>query len=406
MNSDRIKQISVRGLRCLEDVTLDLGEMTVLVGENGSGKSSIVEACELLRRAGFEQFVTELNRVHGGLFLLLRYDAPRLELGVEIEGDGPRLSYRIAVTSNGGGAVNVEEEHLDLGPYEGYAEPLHLIDRTPHSAKLYSGPKGLVDVSTVPFQLLLHTATGAFTPHPGFERTRNALRGIDVHIPFDTLAHWVARATGRRSPLREESLVEPTDRLERLGSNLVNAFNALKNEFGDVHWRETMELVRLGLGHEVESVNVRTGLGGGSAALSIKVDGRDKQFPLTALADGWLAYLGFVALFRLGGDRSLLVLDEPEIHLHPGLVGRIVGFLESIGERTPVVIATHSDRLLDSLSDPAGSVAVCEIEQPMGRTCIRRLDRDKLHAWLETYMGVGSIRSEGHMGSLLQEPPE
>ena len=56
MNSDRIRRISVKGLRCLEDVTLELGEMTVLIGENGSGKSSIVEACELLRRAGFEQF--------------------------------------------------------------------------------------------------------------------------------------------------------------------------------------------------------------------------------------------------------------------------------------------------------------------------------------------------------------
>mgnify|MGYP003592898466 CR=1 FL=1 len=53
-------------------------------------------------------------------------------------------------------------------------------------------------------------------------------------------------------------------------------------------------------------------------------------------------------------------MDEPELHLHPGLLTRVVQFLAASAESHPVLLATHSDHLLDALTEPARSVRVCE----------------------------------------------
>src|SRR5687767_9330353 len=79
-----ITELRVKGLRTLEDVRLRLDGLTVLIGDNGSGKSSLIEACEILRRAAGEEFWDELHTIHGGMAALLRQGADRLELGVTV----------------------------------------------------------------------------------------------------------------------------------------------------------------------------------------------------------------------------------------------------------------------------------------------------------------------------------
>ena len=56
MPKDRITRLYVEGLRTLADLSLPLDGLTVLIGENGSGKSSILEACEILREEFGDDF--------------------------------------------------------------------------------------------------------------------------------------------------------------------------------------------------------------------------------------------------------------------------------------------------------------------------------------------------------------
>jgi hypothetical protein len=110
-------------------------------------------------------------------------------------------------------------------------------------------------------------------------------------------------------------VVRPTDRLERFGGNLANAWHALKNDFGEEDWQETLLDVRAGLGHEVDTVATRADPGGGQVALKIRYhDGAEES--AHTLSDGTLAYLAFVVLHRLGRRpqtaSSLLAFDEPE----------------------------------------------------------------------------------------------
>jgi hypothetical protein len=60
-----------------------------------------------------------------------------------------------------------------------------------------------------------------------------------------------------------------------------------------------------------------------------------------------------------------------------------------------VVIATHSDRLLDSLSEPARSAILCDLDEQR-RLRLRRPDRAQLARWLQEYRGLGQLRAEGY----------
>jgi predicted ATPase len=187
-----------------------------------------------------------------------------------------------------------------------------------------------------------------------------------------------------------------------VGGNLASVWHALKNEKSSQHWETTMEYVRLGLGQDVDSVNVRLDPGGAQGALSLLWRGQEIAESAYALSDGMLSYLCFVALFRLEADASLLVFDEPETHLHPELMNRVVGFLESIATRTNVLVCTHSDRFLDALTDPVRSAALMELDGERA-TRIVRTTKKRLEPWLDQYRGLGKVRAEGLQSVVFEE---
>lgn len=413
MPGNRITEIHAKGLRSLADVRLRLDGLTVLIGDNGSGKSSLIEVCELLQRAASESFSEDLNRIHGGVGSLLRAGAQYLELGLAVAPDDSwyhRVEYALTLNRSG----SVVQERLDAFTCDELDEDAEkcVSVLAAHDDDFERSFKFLTDSSDGTYierkfdpKRTALSSFGEFPPHRFIRDVRATLRAIDVHLPFDTTARWVQRSRGQPSPLRGAATIEPAEALSRFGANLPNAWNALKNDFSEAHWRETMDYVRLGLGPDVESVNVRADPGGGSIALRLKYAGLDEQIPSFAISDGTLAYLAFVALYRLNTKKSLIAFDEPETHLHPELLQRVLGFFEAMAKERPVLLATHSDRLLDGLSDPARSVVLCELDERRATRLVRP-DPDALRDWLTDYRGLGDVRGAGHAASILTRREE
>lgn len=399
----RIREFRVRGLRTLADVRLDLGGLTVLIGDNGTGKSSLIEACEILRRAGGESFSDDLQQVHGGVASLLRFGATQIELSLRAEIHSSTFEYSLAIREDGSIASEwlgtPEYESGEEGDVKEDAETFLERSGTSFKYRFDDGGDSMLQKRIDPRRLAL-TSFGEFPPSWTMAAMIEAMRGIDVQLPFETTARWAQRSRGQPSQIRGAVTVEPAAALSRFGNNLANAFNTLKNDFSEEHWRETMDYVRLGLGYDVESINTRADPGGGAIALRLKYAGLDEQVPAFSLSDGMLSYLCFVALFRLNTQKSMIAFDEPETHLHPELLMRVLDFFEALAEERPVVLATHSDRLLDGLSDPARSVVLCELDEHKATRLVRP-DADALADWLKDYRGLGDVRSAGHAASVL-----
>lgn len=112
------------------------------------------------------------------------------------------------------------------------------------------------------------------------------------------------------------------------------------------------------------------------------------------LSSGMLAYLGLLAAVLSPSPAAALGFDEPDLHLHPSLLRRAVSLFEQASDSSAVVVATHSDRMLDFLADPARSIRVCEATERGVE--LRRLDEAALKEWRERY-SMSELRSRGQL---------
>jgi predicted ATPase len=367
-------------MKSIESIDLDLRGLTVLIGDNGTGKSTILEALELLRVSVSPEAARDIRDHHGGTAAFARHDVDAITLGATLETNSYELDH--------------EFHH---GPDNRFEE---ILRRRTGSAEKLINP-GLLEAEAM---LRKKQPDPADIEQDSNDRqlAEKTLAGIAVHLPFDVSASWAARQHKRTSTVRGPQALQPTKSLHLYGTNLANVYHTLKNEYGAEHWRNTMELVQLGLGHDVSDIAITAADGG---KVSLAVDFGSTRVLAFALADGVLTYLAFVALVRLDAGRSLLAFDEPETHLHPALLTRVVDLLEDAAQRYPVVLSTHSDQLLDCLSDPVGSVVVCELDRDRC-TRLRRLDPEQFDKWRDDYRGVGNIRAEGQLRSILRESEE
>lgn len=371
-------------MRTLDDVRLPFGGLTVLIGENGSGKSTLLEAMELLREVAAGESAN-LSARHPEFSGMIRQGAQCLRLSADIEttqtpGTTLRLRYEIAL---GHSRETLEESLRD-------ADGTAFFNRHGDQVSLASRWKG--SALTAPPQAPL--LPSIMPPRMEGVWVQDALKSIRVHCPFPVEPTWARPQNNRGTETLGQ--VRPLKRLERFGENLVSAWFHLKNDRSDEHWRETLRLVRLGLGDAVETVGLRSSPAGSAVEITVKFRAFEKPMPASSLSSGMLAYLAFVALVRIGDpDASLVAFDEPEIHLHPSLLGRVVALFEALAETQPVVLATHSRRLLDHLSDPKSSVVLCDLEEPSSATRLLRPDPEMLRRWLERYDGLGRAIEEG-----------
>jgi len=392
-NPSRIVRVRFSGLRTASHVELDCEPMTVLIGPNGVGKSTLIEGLEILRKVGSSNdFVRTLNDEHGGISHLLRRGESEIRFGVDTTDGESILSWGITLARQNGTFV-IEHESLHRDGAALFVREGERIIGLP--ATIPQPPTGFIAAKYTVLVMM-----SAFIPM--VERVRAALAGIEVHVPFATQARWFGAGVMPERNMRTDNIIQSTDRLDRGGANLANAFHALRNRSD---WADTLETIRLVIDNDITDVITPASASGGNIGLTVTYRAVG-SIPAFALSDGTLALLALIAITRLdGGDppRSLLVLDEPDLHLHPGAISQIVALLEECSAHQPVVFSTHSDRLLDSLSEPARATVLCDLDEQR-RLRLRRPDPRQLDRWLEEYRGLGHLRAEGY-DRLVFPPP-
>ncbi len=504
---DRITRVRIKNVRAIASVEIELAmPVTVLIGENGSGKSTIIECLELLSHVASGHFTSRFYEVHGGAASLLRKGQTELSLGIDVEdSDGvlPKISYDLTLAVQGGGMV-VHKERLRAGPTPACNHSLIVrstlesmnqtlndtateierqrqrvqsatielealgVPATPQSIRrveflqheqlrrqaalqqlLAKAEQQRVDhrnltefadsKATEPLIVVTRNreGRGVFDPSSGtyqavpqfmpeptepligklwpsipndgapplasatIARLRTVLEGIQVHLPFDTRASWLARAHKLQQTMRGGTTVFPTTRLSQMGANLANAWNELRVR-PKAQWERALGLVLLGLGERVEDVITLADRGGGTIHLAVRFAGIDEPVFAADLSDGQLVWLAFVALAALHEGRSLLAFDEPELHLHPALLGRAISLLSNLKVGAPVLISTHSDRVLELVDDPASAVRVCSLEG--NEAVVSCLDPEELAKWLKAYDNFGELRAAGFVDRVLKAP--
>lgn len=121
----------------------------------------------------------------------------------------------------------------------------------------------------------------------------------------------------------------------------------------------------------------------------------DFAIPASRLSDGSLRYLCLLAILLDPEPPPLVGIEEPELGMHPDLIPGLADLLVDASRRCQLMVTTHSDILVDALTERPESVVVCDKRD--GQTTMQRLDRDGLAHWLEKYR-LGNMWVSGHLG--------
>lgn len=121
----------------------------------------------------------------------------------------------------------------------------------------------------------------------------------------------------------------------------------------------------------------------GSVILRWRERDTDLVFGCHQASDGTLRMMALVALLLQPEEDipDLIILDEPELGLHPYAITIIAGLLRAVSNHSQVILATQSAMFVDHF-DPEDIIV---IDRPKRETIFTRLDRDKLKSWLEEY---------------------
>ena len=347
-----IETVAVEGYRTLRGLVVELGQLTVVTGANGSGKSNFFRALRLLAACGQGRVVGALA-AEGGLPSTLwagpqhgtrpggltqgtrRTDAVALRLGLS----GPDVGYAI-----------------DLGlPQTDQASPFAL-DPEIKTESVWSG--GVLRPATLqaerrrghvrtrddagrwsdatrdlrPSESMIDEFvddTGA----PEMLRVRRDLRGWRFYDQFRTDPHAPARAAqvGTQTPVLADD-----------GADLAAALATIQWMSGDGALERAIDDAFPGSELSITS-------DAGLFRLALHQPGLLRPLSTAELSDGTLRYL--LLLAALGSPRppELLVLNEPETSLHPDLLPALARLVLASAERTQTILVTHSQILLDSL---------------------------------------------------------
>ena len=390
---------------------LELKPLNVLIGPNGSGKSNLIETIGLLKAAPKE--LCKLIIDDGGVVDWIwrgKPEAPSAEVEAVVEvQDDQLLRYRLAFNGRHFQLIDerLEDEHADPGRERPY---VYFESDGTEATLSYVKPEedtGRAEISEVgrPVEKYSTSKEEGRTTGRSVSRLRsmNHQESIlhQVRDPlrypeltriakeFERIRLYREGFFGRHTPARlPQKADNPNDVLSEDGRNLGLVLNRLMQN-AEIRQRILNALRNLYEGLTDIHVNVEYG------AVQVFLHEGNVSVPATRLSDGTIRYLCLLVILCEPNPPPLICLEEPELGLHPDILPGLGDLLCDASERCQLIVTTHSDVLVDKLTDSPDSVVVCEKHE--GQTRLQRLDKDELASWLERY-SLGDLWTRGGLG--------
>ena len=364
---------------------LELKRLNVLIGPNGSGKSNLLEGIDILRSAPRDLPVP--IREGGGIHDWIWRGKPEgssahIEAILENPQGSQALRYRLGFAERGQRFELTEERIENEQSYKGHAKPYIYYAQTNGRAFLNYKDEARRDLrpeEVKPEQSILAQRKDP-DHYPELTYLGETLSRIRIYREWS-----LGRDTPPRLPQKADL---PNDFLQEDGKNLALVLNRFQGEPA-VKRRVLDALHKLYEGITDFYVNIE------SSTVQLFLQEGDMVIPATRLSDGTLRYLCLLAILCHPQPPPLICIEEPELGLHPDILPTVSKLLLEASERSQLIVTTHSDMLVDALTNEWWSIVVCEKRD--GQTAMRRLDEEKMAAWLENYR-LGELWSSGEIG--------
>ena len=350
-----LRKVKIEGFKSIEKAELMLGDLNVVIGANGSGKSNLIGVFRLLERVlshNLQVYVaSEPDRfLHHG-----RRVTPALSLDFAF--DQNAYGFKLKAVQD---TLIFETESVEYSGYWNYGEPLavgHKESKLEAAAESYKNK----------------------IPRFVFPIVRN-------------LVVYHFHDTSDSSPAKQTSNLDD-NRFFRPDAANLPAYLYWLQEKHPTQFRHIEEHVRLVAPFFERFVLAPSKLNENKIKLEWRQRSSDAYFDAYSLSDGTLRFICLATLLLQPTPPALILLDEPELGLHPFAIRILAEMLEAAAKRVQVLLATQSVTLLNNFAPHDVLVA----SNDGLKTTFERVDEAKLEAWLAEF-SLGELWEKNVLG--------
>jgi predicted ATPase len=350
-----LTQFELKGFRSIASADLSFGAVNVLIGPNGAGKSNLIAFFRMLAfmlsgPGGLARYVGQA----GGATSLL-HNGPkvteRIEARLVLETELGTNEYEFALAYASGDALYFDQERCRFSAKGRSANPRWIDFGVGHSTpKLLEAPQAAAQKT---------------------QRTiLSLLRGMQVYQFHDT-------STGAR--VKQRGFIDDDRYLRADAGNLAPFLFRLRNHHSPYYHRVVETLRQIAPFFDDFLLEPE----GDSVLLRWRAVQSDIVFGPHQMSDGTLRAVALLTLLLQPPTLlpSMIVIDEPELGLHPFAVRVIAGLVHSAAVERQCLVATQSPQFLDEFD--VGEVII--VERAGQSSHLRRLTQDEYNEWLREY---------------------
>ena len=378
---NNINHLHIHGFRRLYDIDLEMRPLMVVIGANGVGKTSMLDAVNLLSASAGGRLNSSLNSMGGIADLLTAEKADGLSLLVDME--VPRrepLKYELHITPKGQ-TYAISSEMLSQEREIAQA-PFKHIESHFGDVRYYEIKKNkLVRPSWEhnPFETSLSQVPRMFYKP---EELRRILSSANLYHVLDVKS---------RAPVKLPQAMKPAELPGENGEDIVPFLYYLRETSKDCY--DTIEDTLRSAFPGFENLGFPP-VAAGMLAMTWKDKNFKKPMYMNQLSEGTLRFLWLVSLLQSPGLSTITMIDEPEVSLHPELLLLLADLLREASGRTQIIVATHSDSLIRFLRPE--EVVVMDMDEA-GHASAAWADKLDLEKWLSDYT-LDEVWRMGRMG--------
>lgn len=387
-----IHELTLRGVLSFSPDTppLDMQPLNVLIGPNGSGKSNLLETIGFLRSTPTK--LTAPMRGTGGssvkewVWKGVKNGRAQVEGVIDNHGSKHLLRHRIEFSEFASRFELHDEVIENREPDEGKND-VFFFYRFQNGNPVISVKDPTLDWKRQLQREGISPDESILSQRKDPDQFPELARLADLYSKVRLYREW---SFGRSSVFRSPQSADlPSDRLEEDFSNLGLFLNHLR---GNPKTKKAIIERLRDLYEGLDDFDVR--VKGGTVEVFL-TEG-DFIIPASRLSDGTLRYLCLLAILCDPDPPPLICIEEPELGLHPDMLPKIADLLITASERTQLIVTTHSDMLVDAMTEQPESVVV--MEKHAGKTQVKRLQNDaELKAYLNEYR-LGEMWLRGLIG--------
>lgn len=355
-DSGQISRLVLRGYKSIAECDLKLGRLNLLIGANGAGKSNLIGFFRLINRILDRQLQTAVG-LAGGPDALLHYGRKKTEeLQAELYfGDN---GYRFKLRPTQDNRMLFSHEALWWKKHGEW-----------------------------------HSASGHFESYAGSAKGKTLIYEY-VIPPMRSWRLYHFHDTSGSALVKQVHNINDNERLRDDARNLAAFLLRLKNHH-DENYQRIVKAIRLvapffGNFHLRPTVDNE-----GSIQLEWTEAGQDEPFPASALSDGTLRFicLAVVLLQPQAFMPKAVLIDEPELGLHPFAIQVLAGLMKSAAQQHQLIVSTQSVELVNEFD--AEDLIV--VDKRAGASVFHRPDADALSEWLAEY-SLGDLWKKNLLG--------